>query len=164
MGLGSLVAALVVGSLGRPRPWLIIGGALVLGILEVVLAGIHSYPAALVAMFGAGAGAIAMMISANTSIQLAVPDRLRGRVLAVYTTVFAGSTPIGAPIIGWLASAYSTEVALLVGGGTAILTAAVAGLWILRGGLGQPIASPGRGTIVADATALQRQGSSKPGA
>ncbi len=158
MGLGSLVAALVVGSLSRPRPWLIIGGALLLGVLELVLAGVGSYPAALVAMFGAGAGAIAMMISANTSIQLAVPDRLRGRVLAVYTTVFAGSTPIGAPIIGWLASAFGTEVALLVGGATAILAAAGAGLWILRGGLGEPIGSSGPGTIIADATNLQRQG------
>jgi len=64
-----------------------------------------------------------------------VPDRLRGRVLSVYTTVFAGSTPIGAPAIGWLASAFSTEVALVVGGGIAVAGALVAGAWILRGGL-----------------------------
>jgi MFS family permease len=135
MGLGSLVAALLVASLRRPRPWIMVVGALVLGVLEVVLGGVRSYPVALVAMFGAGAGAIAMMVSANTAIQLAVPDRLRGRVMSVYTTVFSGSTPIGAPVIGWLASAFSTEVALVVGGGTAIVAALVAGAWVLRGGL-----------------------------
>mgnify|MGYP003343313001 CR=1 FL=1 len=89
--------------------------ALALGALELALAGIRSYPLGLVAMWGAGFASIAMMTSANTSIQLASPDRLRGRVMSVYTTVFAGSTPIGAPIIGWLASAWSTEVALVVG-------------------------------------------------
>jgi MFS family permease len=135
MGLGSLTAALFVASLDRPRPGIIVLGALGLGGLEIVLGGVRSYPIALLAMYGAGASAIAMMVSANTSIQLAVPDRLRGRVLSVYTTVFAGSTPIGAPIIGWLASAFSTEVALVVGGGIAVIGALVAGAWVVRGGL-----------------------------
>jgi MFS family permease len=135
MGLGSLTAALVVASFHRPRPWIIVLGALGLGALELILAGVQSYPVALVAMYGAGFAAIAMMISSNTSIQLAVPDRLRGRVLSVYTTVFAGSTPIGAPIIGWLASTFSTEVALAVGGGIAVVAALAAGAWIIRGGL-----------------------------
>jgi MFS family permease len=114
--------------------------------MELVLAGVRSYPVALVAMYGAGVAAIAMMISANTSIQLAVPDRLRGRVLSVYTTVFAGSTPIGAPVIGWLASAFSTEVALAVGGGIAVVAALAAGAWILRGGLS---AAPARRDVLA---------------
>jgi len=135
MGLGSLTAALLVASLDRPRPTIIVIGAFGLGALEIVLGGVTSYPVALVAMFGAGFAAIAMMVSANTSIQLAVPDRLRGRVLSVYTTVFAGSTPIGAPIIGWLASAFSTQVALVVGGGIALVAAIVAGAWVARGGL-----------------------------
>jgi MFS family permease len=135
MGLGSLTAALLVASLDRPRPTIIVIGAFGLGALEIVLGGVTSYPVALVAMFGAGFAAIAMMVSANTSVQLAVPDRLRGRVLSVYTTVFAGSTPIGAPIIGWLASAFSTQVALVVGGGIALVAAIVAGAWVARGGL-----------------------------
>ena len=41
-------------------------------------------------MFFVGLGAIAMAATANTTIQLAVPDQLRGRTMAVYTTVFAG--------------------------------------------------------------------------
>lgn len=138
MGLGSLTAALVIASFHRPRPWIIVLGALGLGVLELILAGVASYPVALVAMYGAGFAAIAMMISANASIQLAVPDRLRGRVLSVYTTVFAGSTPIGAPVIGWLASAFSIEVALAVGGGIAVVAALAAGAWIVRGGLPSP--------------------------
>ena len=161
MGLGSLTAALVVASFRRPRPWVIVLGALGLGALELILAGVRSYPVALVAMYGAGVAAIAMMISANTSIQLAVPDRLRGRVLSVYTTVFAGSTPIGAPVIGWLASAFSTEVALAVGGGIAVGGALVAGAWILRGGLSA--APVGRDQLIPEAVGAGGQPPGSPG-
>jgi MFS family permease len=73
MGLGSLTAALFVASLDRPRPGIIVLGALGLGALEIVLGGIRSYPIALIAMYGAGACAIAMMVSANTSIQGGYP-------------------------------------------------------------------------------------------
>ena len=151
MGLGALSAALVVATFRRPRPWIIVLGALGLGALEMILAGVRSYPVALVAMYGAGAASVAMMISANTSIQLAVPDQLRGRVLSVYTTVFAGATPIGAPVIGWLASAFGTEVALAVGGGIAVVAALVAGAWILRGGL--PAGQAGRDLIASEPVA-----------
>jgi MFS family permease len=151
MGLGALTAALVVATFRRPRPWIIVLGALGLGALEMILAGVRSYPVALVAMYGAGAASVAMMISANTSIQLAVPDQLRGRVLSVYTTVFAGATPIGAPVIGWLASAFGTEVALAVGGGIAVVAALVAGAWILRGGL--PAGQAGRDLIASEPVA-----------
>jgi MFS family permease len=134
MGVGALAAALAVGSMSRPRVRVLLVGAFALGVLQVVLGVVHSYPVALVAMFGAGAGAIAMTVSANTAIQLAVPDALRGRVLSVYTTVFAGSTPIGGPLIGALASAFGTSAALATGGVLSALTAVVAAAWVVRGG------------------------------
>ena len=55
-------------------------------------------------MLFVGFGAIAMAATANTTIQLAVPDELRGRVISVYTTVFVGSSPVGALLMGWIAS------------------------------------------------------------
>jgi MFS family permease len=73
-------------------------------------------------MFFAGMGAIAMAVTANTTIQMAVPDHLRGRVMSVYTTVFAGSVPAGGLLMGWIASAWSVGVAFFVG---AVLTLAV---------------------------------------
>jgi len=74
MGLGSLVAALLVASLRRPRPWIMVVGALVLGVLEVALGGIRSYPFALVAMFGAGAGIA--VITANEAEMAAHEEAL----------------------------------------------------------------------------------------
>jgi MFS family permease len=76
-----------------------------------------------------------MAATANTTIQLAVPDGLRGRVMSVYTTIFAGSTPIGGPVMGGLASVFGVAISLAIGG---VLSAAVgigAFAWIRRRGL-----------------------------
>ncbi|HEX7399035.1 MAG TPA: hypothetical protein VF302_04655, partial [Candidatus Limnocylindrales bacterium] len=55
-----------------------------------------------------------------------------GRVLGVYLTVFAGSTPVGGLFAGWLASSFGTPAALAVGGGTSALVAAGATVWVVR--------------------------------
>jgi MFS family permease len=69
-------------------------------------------------MFFVGVGGISMAATANTVVQLAVPDRLRGRVMSVYTTVFAGSTPIGGLVTGAVAS--SVGVAFAIGAGAVL--------------------------------------------
>ncbi|MBA2382239.1 MAG: MFS transporter, partial [Chloroflexi bacterium] len=91
-----------------------------------------SFALSLVAMAIAGAGGIGMAVSANTTIQLAVPDHLRGRVMSVYTTTFAGSVPVGGLLMGAIASAFNVPLALFVG---AVLTLAVgigAWFWLRR--------------------------------
>ncbi|HEY5182496.1 MAG TPA: MFS transporter [Dermatophilaceae bacterium] len=134
MGLGSLLAALAIAYLRRPKLSILLVGAFALGALEVAFAGVRFFPLALLAVFGAGAGAIAMTATANSAIQLAVPDALRGRVMSVYTTVFAGSTPVGGLFAGWLASSFGTPVALAVGGGISALVALGATVWVIRSG------------------------------
>ena len=134
MGFGSLVAALGVALLRRPRLSVLLVGAFALGVLEFAFAGIRFFPLSLAAVFVAGAGAIAMTATANSAIQLAVPDKLRGRVMSVYMTVFAGSTPIGGLLAGWLASSFGSPVALAFGGGMSALATVVAAIWVIRSG------------------------------
>lgn len=136
-GVGSLSAALGVAFLGRPGVRLLVGGAIVLGVLELALGLSRWMPLSLVCMFGIGAGGIAMAMTANTTIQLAVPDALRGRVMAVYTTVFAGSTPIGGLVFGAIAGVAGAAEAILAGGlialGVAVVAASVAWRWGMLG-------------------------------
>ncbi|MGZ8438654.1 MAG: MFS transporter, partial [Candidatus Limnocylindrales bacterium] len=61
-------------------------------------------------------------------------DKLRGRVMSVYMTVFAGSTPVGGLLAGWLASSFGSPVALAFGGGTSALATVVAVIWVVRSG------------------------------
>jgi MFS family permease len=133
-GVGSLVSAVAIGYLRRPRISILLGGALVVGILDVGLGLTRSYPLALTFMFGVGMGGVAMAMTGNTTVQLNVPDRLRGRVMAVYTTLFVGSTPIGGLLFGAMASRYGTAASLLVGGVATLVTGLIAAAWVLRAG------------------------------
>jgi MFS family permease len=131
-GIGSLVAALGIAFSGRSRPVLVPLGALLLGLGLLAAAGVQGFAAALVAMVVVGFGAIGMAATANTTIQLAVPDELRGRVISVYTTVFVGSTPIGGLLMGWIASTWSVEAAIAVGGVGSLAAGIGAFVWLRR--------------------------------
>ena len=78
--------------------------------------GLRPFSVSILLMLVVGFGGITMAATANTMIQLNVPDALRGRAMSVYTTVFAGSTPIGGLLFGWLASAAGVAVAVAIGG------------------------------------------------
>jgi MFS family permease len=121
-GVGSLVAALLIAFRGT-KPSRMLLGALIMGAAEIVMGGSNSYLLDLALMFTAGAGAISMMATANTTLQLAVPDELRGRVMSVYTTVFAGTSPIGGLAIGAIAANAGAQAALFVGGVISVLAA-----------------------------------------
>jgi MFS family permease len=131
-GVGSLVAALSIAFSGRSTPVLIAGGAVLLGLAEVAAAAIHVFPLALVAMWFVGFGGIAMAATANTTIQLAVPNELRGRVMSVYTTVFVGSTPFGGLLMGGIASRFGVDVSLAAGGIACAVLGMLAFWWLRR--------------------------------
>jgi MFS family permease len=143
-GVGSLAAALWVAFWGGATPRRIALGALLLGGGEVALGLSNVVPVSMLIMVAVGFGAITMATSAQTTMQLAVPDGLRGRVMSVYTTVFAGSTPIGGPLMGGLASAAGIGVSLAVGGVIAAGAGLVGLAWLRRRGLDGPIALPSR--------------------
>jgi MFS family permease len=132
MGLGAMIAALIVAAGSRPRVRLLIGGAMLLGAAEVALAATSVFAVALVVVFLAGLGAVAMAASANSLIQVTVPGPLRGRVMSVYTMVFVGSTPLGNTMTGAVAGGFGTPVAVLGGGLLSLLAAGTAAVAAMR--------------------------------
>jgi MFS family permease len=131
-GLGALTAALALVAAGPPRPMRIAIGAIVLGVASMVLATSTSFPLSLLLMVPIGAGGITMAATANATIQLAVPDGLRGRVMSVYTTVFSASMPIGGLLMGVLASSVGILEAIAVGGILSLATGLAAFVWYRR--------------------------------
>ena len=131
-GLGALTAAIGLVLSGKPRPIRIALGAIVLGVASLLLATSTSYPLSLLLMVPVGAGGIVMAATANATIQLAVPDGLRGRVMSVYTTVFSASMPIGGLLMGVLASSIGILEAIAIGGALSLLTGVVALVWWRR--------------------------------
>ena len=128
-GIGSLIAAVWL-AFGRPKPVIIVLGSMLIGACVLALGFTTTYPVALVLLFFAGIGGIAMAVSANMTIQLAAPEKLRGRVISVHTTVFAGSSPIGGLIAGTIASLAGVPAAFIVGGLAAFVVGVGGAIWL----------------------------------
>jgi MFS family permease len=130
MGLGSLVGALLTGAHGRTDARLITGAALAFGLLALLAASMPTLALEIPVLALLGASAVTFAATINSSLQLAVRPEMRGRVMALYSVVFLGSTPIGGPLAGWLSEAYDPRVALLLAA-----SAGLSAAWAARAGL-----------------------------
>jgi MFS family permease len=127
MAAGSVVGALAAGARGRVGPRLLVAAALGFGGLAAVAAAAPSLPLAAIALAPVGAASVTFAAGVNSSLQLGADPTMRGRVMALYSIVFLGSTPIGGPIAGWLSETASPRAALLLAAAAA--TIAAVGAW-----------------------------------
>ncbi|WP_161569252.1 MFS transporter [Candidatus Oscillochloris fontis] len=114
LGLGSLAAALANAYMRTFTPLRMIISAAAFSLLLGALALTTWLPLAFGLLFALGFAGISFTTAANTSIQLRVPDQLRGRVSSLYFTLFAGSTPIGGLLIGGAANVIGVPNTLLM--------------------------------------------------
>jgi len=124
MGLGAIAGAIANSARSRVRPTLLAGAAAAFGALVVAAALAPSTAVAALALVPVGAASVVFAASVNSFLQLAVAPHMRGRVMALYSVVFLGSTPIGGPLMGWIASAAGPRTALALGGLIALGAAA----------------------------------------
>jgi MFS family permease len=113
-GVGAVIGALTIGFLGKPRPLRLFLAAAAFATVLALVASIPIYWATAILLGLLGTGAVMLATSCNTTIQLGVPDHLRGRAMSVYWMVFAGSTPIGALFVGWAARQYGVPMGLFL--------------------------------------------------
>lgn len=127
MGAGALLGSILLATFGGrgPRMKSILAGAIVLGLGEVSLLFVRGWTLSAMALFACGAAMVTFSASANTTIQVSVPDELRGRVMSVYSLVFGGGTPIGAFVAGTLAQNVGTSATFGIVGGIALATTLV---------------------------------------
>jgi predicted MFS family arabinose efflux permease len=78
-----------------------------------------------------GLGMVFHMTSNNTLVQVRVPDALRGRVMALHTTVFMGAMPLGVLIAGHVADRFGAPLTVAAGG-VGCMVAALAYAWAER--------------------------------
>lgn len=120
MGVGAIVGAVANGARARVRPSLLVAASLAFGALMLALSAAPSEVLAAIVLVPVGAASVAFSASVNSALQLAVAPAMRGRVMALYSVVFLGSTPIGAPLMGWLANAAGPRAAFALGGAVAL--------------------------------------------
>lgn len=131
-GIGSLAGALVMARRARPDPARLMRAAVAFGALSALAAAMPSLWAVYAALVAVGFASIVFMITGNTTLQLTSRPDMRGRVMALYSVVFLGGTPIGALVAGWTAEAFGPRWAFALGGLMAV-GAGLAGRWSLRG-------------------------------
>ena len=118
LGVGAVVGALLVAGLavGRPPVALVSGSALAAAALLFGLSFVRHFGPAAAVLMAMGFAQIVFMTSCNTTVQITVPDELRGRIMGLYALVFAGMTPIGSLLMGAIAERWGVAAACMVGG------------------------------------------------
>ncbi len=132
MAVGSLAGALTSGARGRVSTGLLVGASSAFGLATVLVALAPTLTTAVIALALTGAASVTFAAGVNSTLQLEVAPDMRGRVMALYSVVFLGSTPIGGPLAGWVAEVADPRAGLMLGAVAALAAAGGALAFSLR--------------------------------
>src|SRR5918997_490767 len=151
LSVGSVAGALVVARQSDMNVGFLVRAGAGLAVSTAALALAPTLPLALLAALAVGFTNVEIVSGANAVVQLRAAPDMRGRVLALLGAVFLGSTPIGSPIIGFVAETLGPRVAIGVGGlATALVVAWTARSVRALGPAGEARAYSTVGTGAAD--------------
>jgi predicted MFS family arabinose efflux permease len=145
--LGAIGVGAVVGAFALP--WmkatlgpdgLVASGTLGTAVSLLLLGVAHHSAVGLTACVIAGVSWIAVLSSLNVSVQVSLPDWVRGRGLALFVTVFFGAMTAGSALWGQLASALGLPSAHIIAASGAVAGIALTWRWKLQGGAGVDLA------------------------
>ena len=132
MGIGSIAGALTIGARAQASRGLIAAAALGFGVSALLAAAAPSLPLEMAALGVLGACSVTFAAGINSGLQLAAAPEMRGRVMALYSIVFLGSTPLGGPLTGWIGEAVDPRATLVLAGAAGIGVAVAALAWWRR--------------------------------
>ncbi|CAM3102822.1 major facilitator transporter [Williamsia sp. D3] len=145
LAVGTLSGALVAARRTKPaRLRHFLAGALAFGVFEVVVGVMPTFWLVAVVLIPVGVANIMFTTSAMNIMQLSVDSQMRGRVMGIYMLCFLGGTPIGSPLLGWLAQVTDPRAPLIVGGAISAIAVAGCGLLLMRAGHMRPSLDHGR--------------------
>ncbi len=129
-GVGAVLGSLYAASGGavRRKGALLTTGCLSFPVLLLAFSLSGNYPVSLLLLGAIGFSFVILNAPANSLLQSLVPDHLRGRVMAIYVSLFLGLMRLGGLLVGLLASATSATTALAITGvGSLLATLLVIG-------------------------------------
>jgi MFS family permease len=130
MGVGSVIGALSLAPRLTPSERVLLVAAGSFSVLLLLVAVVPWFVVALGVLVLLGFASIAYSACTNTTLQLNSREEYRGRVLSLYTLLFAGTTPIGGAITGWLADRWGIGLALAAEAIVCLLAVGAGALWL----------------------------------
>lgn len=130
MAIGSVAGALLSARRAKPTIQILLIGASLFGVGLAFASVAPSFLFFGISLAVVGIAAQTFTTTANSTLQLSTDPAMRGRVMAILLAIVLGSTPIGAPIVGWVADTFGPRSALWVGAGAGI-AATLAGVYYL---------------------------------
>lgn len=134
LAIGSLGGALLAARRDRARVRVLVLASGGFGLASVISTWMPTYWTYAAVLIFVGFSTVTLLTTANGYVQTTTDPALRGRVLALYMAVVMGSTPIGAPIAGWVTDIAGPRAAILVGGIAGLLAMAAGVIWMLTSG------------------------------
>jgi MFS family permease len=125
MAIGSVTGALLAARRANPSILLLCGAAALFGLGLTLAAVMPAYALFCGALVLIGVAAQTFTTSTNSTVQLSTDPAMRGRVMAILLAIALGGTPIGAPIVGWVADTFGPRWALGVGAAAGFAAALV---------------------------------------
>ncbi len=130
MAVGSIAGALLAARRERPHIAIILAAAAIFGFGCALSAIMPNYWLFGLALSIIGVASQTFTTTVNSTVQLSTDPTMRGRVLAILLAIALGGTPIGAPIVGWVADKFGPRWALGIGAASGF-AAAIVGLYYL---------------------------------
>ena len=132
MAIGAVAGGLYVATRKRTGLLPLTVAAACFGVAIFAAALAPSLPVELVVLPVVGFASTSFLATGNSTLQLSSEPRLRGRVMALWSVTFLGSTPIGGPIIGAVGEYVGPRWALAIGGVACLLAATIGALALNR--------------------------------
>ena len=132
LGVGSVIGGLGLAGVLTASIRRIIGAALILAVVFLATSLAPNYLVALGMVAALGASSVVFKALASTWLQLTAAPAMRGRVLALLVVAIAGTTPIGAPLMGWVAEQFGTRATFVLAGVCTAIAAVLAHLYMRR--------------------------------
>ncbi len=123
MAFGSIAGAIGIGGARDVGGGALVAAAAAFGVADLLVAASPTVTVQLLALVLLGAASVTFSSGVTSVLQLRVDPLMRGRVMALYSLVFLGSTPFGAPLLGWIGETAGPRAGLALGGVAALLAA-----------------------------------------
>ncbi|QMU71566.1 MFS transporter [Streptacidiphilus sp. P02-A3a] len=132
LSVGTVTGTLVATRRLAPKVRTVVVSCVLFGASEIAAALVPGYAWFLVLLLPAGFTLMTLNTAVSAFVQTQVTEAVRGRVMAVYTVISMGGTPIGGPVVGWISQRAGARWGLAGGAVVAVVAALAVALWLRR--------------------------------